>query len=131
MIEHTLVLCLQVCLRFGSSQRLLWPPLAAGPPPGEVPLQPLLEVLKPDNLVALFAAVLLEQRVLLRVRGCRCCKGICMQLCSFQNAECEVRQPGGAVCCCAAGAARAAAGEGLANLAYALPVLQEELHETM
>jgi hypothetical protein len=35
-----------------------------------VPLQPLLEVLKPDNLVALFAAVLLEQRVLLRVRAC-------------------------------------------------------------
>jgi hypothetical protein len=33
-----------------------------------VPLQPLLEVLKPDNLVGLFAAVLLEQRVLLRVR---------------------------------------------------------------
>jgi hypothetical protein len=30
------------------------------------------EVLKPDNLVALFAAVLLEQRVLLRVRGCFC-----------------------------------------------------------
>lgn len=57
----------QVCLRLGGMQRLLWPPLAAGPPPGEVPLQPLLEVLRPDNLVGLFAAVLLEQRVLLRV----------------------------------------------------------------
>jgi hypothetical protein len=50
------------------------------------------EVLKPDSLVALFAAVLLEQRVLLRVRGCcyvyrhcRCCKRIYMQLCNFQN----------------------------------------------
>jgi hypothetical protein len=63
---------LQVCLRFGGSQRLLWPPVATGPPPGEVPLQPLLEVLKPGNLVGLFAAVLLEQRVLLRVRLCCC-----------------------------------------------------------
>lgn len=39
-----------------------------GPPPGELSLMPLLEVLRPDNLVALFAAVLLEQRVLVRVR---------------------------------------------------------------
>jgi hypothetical protein len=32
-----------------------------------VSLQPLLEVMQPDSLVGLFAAVLLEQRVLLRV----------------------------------------------------------------
>ncbi|KAF6266032.1 AEX-3 domain-containing protein [Scenedesmus sp. NREL 46B-D3] len=58
----------QVCLRFGASRRVLHPPLATGFPAGEVPLQPLLEVLRPDNLVGLFAAVLLEQRVLLRSR---------------------------------------------------------------
>lgn len=33
-------------------------------------MQPLLEVMQPDSLVGLFAAVLLEQRVLLRVSGC-------------------------------------------------------------
>lgn len=58
---------LQVCLKLGQLQRTLCPPLSIGPPPGEISLMPLLEVLRPDNLVALFAAVLLEQRVLLRV----------------------------------------------------------------
>lgn len=58
---------LQLCLRLSSSQRVVCPPLPIGPPPGEVSLQPLLEVMQPDSLVGLFAAVLLEQRVLLRV----------------------------------------------------------------
>lgn len=62
-----LVHMLQVCLKLGHLQRTVCPPLAIGPPPGEMSLMPLLEVLRPDNLVALFAAVLLEQRVLLRV----------------------------------------------------------------
>jgi hypothetical protein len=71
-----------VCLRLCGKQLLLWPPLSSGLPPGEVPLQPLLEVLSPDHLVGLFAAVLLEQRVLLRVSmrhsinalpRCNCC----------------------------------------------------------
>jgi hypothetical protein len=47
---------------------MVCPPVPVGPPPGEVSLQPLLEVMQPDSLVGLFAAVLLEQRVLLRVR---------------------------------------------------------------
>jgi len=59
---------LQLCLRLCSTQRVMCPPLPIGPPPGEVSLQPLLEVMQPDSLVGLFAAVLLEQRVLLRVR---------------------------------------------------------------
>jgi hypothetical protein len=62
---------LQVCLQLGRCQRLVCPPLPLGPPPGELPLQPLLESLKPEALVGLFAAVLLEQRVLLRVSA-RC-----------------------------------------------------------
>jgi hypothetical protein len=35
---------------------------------GELPLAPLVEALGPDNLLLLFAAVLLERRVLLRAR---------------------------------------------------------------
>lgn len=58
---------LQLCLRLCGSQHVVCPPLPIGPPPGEVSLQPLLEVMQPDSLVGLFAAVLLEQRVLLRV----------------------------------------------------------------
>jgi hypothetical protein len=58
----------RVCVRLGHCQRLMCPPLQVGPPPGEVPLLPLLEVMAPNALVGLFAAVLLEQRVLLRVR---------------------------------------------------------------
>lgn len=58
----------QLCLRLCASQRVVCPPLPIGPPPGEVSLQPLLEVMQPDSLVGLFAAVLLEQRVLIRVR---------------------------------------------------------------
>lgn len=57
----------QLCLRLCGSRHVLCPPLPIGPPPGEVSLQPLLEVMQPDSLVGLFAAVLLEQRVLLRV----------------------------------------------------------------
>jgi hypothetical protein len=59
--------CLQLCLRLCGSRHVLCAPLPIGPPPGEVSLQPLLEVMQPDSLVGLFAAVLLEQRVLLRV----------------------------------------------------------------
>lgn len=59
--------CMQLCLRLSGSRHVLCPPLPLGPPPGEVSLQPLLEVMQPDSLVGLFAAVLLEQRVLLRV----------------------------------------------------------------
>jgi hypothetical protein len=51
----------------GHRQLLLCPPLSVGPPPGELSLQPLVESLKPENLVGLFAALLLEHRVLLRV----------------------------------------------------------------
>lgn len=51
----------------GHRQLLLCPPLPVGPPPGELSLQPLVESLKPEYLVGLFAAVLLEHRVLLRV----------------------------------------------------------------
>lgn len=69
LLEHCLCAAPQVFLRLGRCQRLLWPPLPIGAPPGEVSLQPLVEVLKPDSLVGLFAAVLLEQRVLLRVRS--------------------------------------------------------------
>lgn len=61
------VLLLQLCLRLCGSRHVVCPPLPIGPPPGEVSLQPLLEVMQPDSLVGLFAAVLLEQRVLLRV----------------------------------------------------------------
>lgn len=66
---------LQLCLRLCGSQHVVCPPLPIGPPPGEVSLQPLLEVMQPDSLVGLFAAVLLEQRVLLRVSLSR---GQCM-----------------------------------------------------
>eukprot|EP00775_Hariotina_reticulata_P004478 gene4478-4732_t len=56
----------KVCIELGQRQLLLCPPLPVGPPPGELSLQPLVESLRPDCLVGLFAAVLLEHRVLLR-----------------------------------------------------------------
>jgi hypothetical protein len=64
------LVCMQLCLRLSGSRHVVCPPLPLGPPPGEVSLQPLLEVMQPDSLVGLFAAVLLEQRVLLRVSVC-------------------------------------------------------------
>jgi hypothetical protein len=69
------------------------PPLPVGPPAGELSLQPLAEALGPQNMAALFVAVLLERRVLLRVRGrgaacsLRCLAGVqwvCLQLVSKQ-----------------------------------------------
>jgi hypothetical protein len=42
------------------------PPGPMGPPPDELPLRPLVEALRADQLATLFVAVLLERRVLLR-----------------------------------------------------------------
>eukprot|EP00879_Flechtneria_rotunda_P012714 GHRR01013277.1.p1 GENE.GHRR01013277.1~~GHRR01013277.1.p1 ORF type:complete len:1835 (+),score=708.37 GHRR01013277.1:594-6098(+) len=58
----------KVPVQLDSRKLLLYPPMSIAPPPGELSLLPLVEVLRADNLVALFAAVLLEQRVLLRSR---------------------------------------------------------------
>lgn len=58
-------------VQLGPSYISVPPPLLSSskalPPPGECCLGPLLEALPPDQLVALFVAVLLERRVLLRV----------------------------------------------------------------
>jgi hypothetical protein len=42
------------------------PPGPMGPPPGELPLRPLVEALRAEQLASLFVGVLLERRVLLR-----------------------------------------------------------------
>jgi len=59
----------QVCFSVGGERLIACPPLAIGPPAGELSLQPLAETLSPHNISALFVAVLLERRVLLRVRA--------------------------------------------------------------
>jgi hypothetical protein len=52
----------------GAERLVACPPLPVGPPAGELSLQPLAEALSSHNIAALFVAVLLERRVLLRVR---------------------------------------------------------------
>lgn len=58
----------QVCFTVGAERLTASPSLPSCPPPGELSLQPLAEALSPGNIAALFVAVLLERRVLLRVR---------------------------------------------------------------
>ncbi|KIY96716.1 hypothetical protein MNEG_11246 [Monoraphidium neglectum] len=60
-----------VCFSVGSERLVACPPLPVGPPAGELSLRPLAELLSPHNMAALFVAVLLERRVLLRSRQYR------------------------------------------------------------
>lgn len=59
----------QVHFTVGAERLAACPPPPVGPPAGELSLQPLAEALSPHNISALFVAVLLERRVLLRVRS--------------------------------------------------------------
>lgn len=63
-----LLLLVQVVFHINDAAITITPPVSVGLPPGELSLQPLMETLKADNIVLLFAAVLLERRVLLRCR---------------------------------------------------------------
>lgn len=56
----------QVCFTLEGQVFVTDPPGPMGPPPDELPLRPLVEALRADQLATLFVAVLLERRVLLR-----------------------------------------------------------------